>query len=236
MGLLEILLLIAGIAVCVISFRIPAKREEQLEETKELAKEEIKELVDQELSRVKEQVEGTVDETITYAVEKTERFMDRMSNEKMMAINEYSDTVMEELHKTHSEVLFLYDMLNDKHENLKNTAVEVDKAVKAAKQAGTAATMPVEQSETAEDSVQQKPAVQQKNVVQQNPAEVHGESIPDETESPEVEISFASMGMENNNEEILRLHKEGKSNVAIAKELGLGVGEVKLVIDLFEGM
>ena len=33
-------------------------------------------------------------------------------------------------------------------------------------------------------------------------------------------------------DEILRLYKEGKSNVAIAKELGIGVGEVKLVIDL----
>ena len=29
------------------------------------------------------------------------------------------------------------------------------------------------------------------------------------------------------------MHEEGKSNMAIAKELGLGVGEVKLVIDLF---
>ena len=40
----------------------------------------------------------------------------------------------------------------------------------------------------------------------------------------------------NNNELILKLHKQGKSNVAIAKELGLGVGEVNLVIDLFEVM
>lgn len=38
----------------------------------------------------------------------------------------------------------------------------------------------------------------------------------------------------NSNERILELHKRGKSNVAIAKTLGLGVGEVKLVIDLFE--
>ncbi len=38
----------------------------------------------------------------------------------------------------------------------------------------------------------------------------------------------------NSNERILELHKRGKSNVAIAKSLGLGVGEVKLVIDLFE--
>ena len=40
----------------------------------------------------------------------------------------------------------------------------------------------------------------------------------------------------NNNEKILSLHKEGMSDVAIARELGLGVGEVKLVIDLFKGM
>ena len=40
---------------------------------------------------------------------------------------------------------------------------------------------------------------------------------------------------QNSNEKILSLHKAGMSNVAIAKELGLGVGEVKLVIDLFEG-
>ncbi len=40
----------------------------------------------------------------------------------------------------------------------------------------------------------------------------------------------------NSNERILELHKAGKSNMAIAKELGLGIGEVKLVIDLFEGL
>ena len=40
---------------------------------------------------------------------------------------------------------------------------------------------------------------------------------------------------ENNNDRILRLHREGVSNVDIAKELGLGVGEVKLVINLFKG-
>ena len=38
----------------------------------------------------------------------------------------------------------------------------------------------------------------------------------------------------NNNDEILKMHKQGKSNVAIAKHLGMGVGEVKLVIDLYE--
>ena len=59
------------------------------------------------------------------------------------------------------------------------------------------------------------------------------------TDAPEVAVSFievGSRGGRNNNERILELHKTGKSNMAIAKELGLGIGEVKLVIDLFEGM
>lgn len=240
MGLLEILLILVGIVICVISFRIPAKREEQLEETKELAKEEIKGLVEQELSHVREKVEDTVDETITYAVEKTERFMDRMSNEKIMAINEYSDTVMEDIHKTHTEVLFLYDMLNDKHENVKSAAVEVDKAVKAAREAGAVNAanavkeMPRETGAAAE--AMEAKATEQKTVEPKPMEPQTAEPVSAGQESPEMEISFAGMGMENSNEEILRLHKEGKSNVVIAKELGLGVGEVKLVIDLFEGM
>ena len=40
-------------------------------------------------------------------------------------------------------------------------------------------------------------------------------------------------GRKNSNEMIRKLHSEGKSNMQIARELGLGVGEVKLVIDLF---
>ena len=62
--------------------------------------------------------------------------------------------------------------------------------------------------------------------------------VPVQEEPRGVDIRFAQ-GKDNgrnSNERILELHKAGKSNMAIAKELGLGLGEVKLVIDLFEGM
>ena len=58
------------------------------------------------------------------------------------------------------------------------------------------------------------------------------------TDQAEVEVTLNASekaGGRNSNERILELHKKGKSNMAIAKELGLGIGEVKLVIDLFEG-
>ena len=232
MNLLEILLLLAGSLIFVVSFWLPAKKEEQLEGTKELAKEEISQLVGQEMIRVKEQVTDTVDETITYAVEKTERFMDRMSNEKMMAINEYSDTVIEDIHKTHTEVMFLYDMLNDKYESLKTTAVEVDKTVKAVREAAVLGEQPGQENESEKKDTEEESLAQELSAAEEteNGLEEFGQQAAD------MDISFANVGMENNNDEILRLHREGKSKVAIAKELGLGVGEVKLVIDLFEGM
>ena len=52
-------------------------------------------------------------------------------------------------------------------------------------------------------------------------------------DEPELSFDRSNEGRKNNNEMIRRMHEEGKSNMAIAKELGLGVGEVKLVIDLF---
>lgn len=226
MGLLEILLILLGIFIVVISFRIPAMKEAEFEETKELAKDEIKELVNAELEHVKEQVEGTVDETITYAVEKTERFMDRMSNEKIMAINEYSDTVLEEINKNHTEVMFLYDMLNSKHENVKSTAAEVNEAVKAAKEVKK------------EAKEIEKINKEKKEVVETKSKRKNEEKLQEPLSEEENKIAFdiANLGAENSNEEILKLHREGKTNVEIAKELSLGVGEVKLVIDLFEGM
>lgn len=60
--------------------------------------------------------------------------------------------------------------------------------------------------------------------------------------SPENEVTallvsdFAEDMGTNSNGRILELHRAGKSNMAIARELGLGIGEVKLVIDLYEGL
>lgn len=233
MTLLEILLLLVGITIFIISYRLPAKKEEQLEETRQLAKEEITEQVNQELEHIRERIEGTVDETITYAMEKTERFMDKLTNEKMMAISQYSDSVMEDIRKDHAEVLFLYDMLNDKHENVKSAAAEVDQAVKEVRQM---------EKENVKNTMSQTP----ETVSEKRDKDVNTDTgkitetekktvVPEEEIKADPEIQFANMEMENRNDEILSLHREGKSNIAIAKELGMGVGEVKLVIDLFEG-
>ena len=242
--------------------------------------------------------------------------MERLTNEKIMAVNEYSDTVLEEINKNHKEAVFLYDMLSDKHENLKSTVSEAsakadqvkqtlkdaevtakeakDMAVKAAEAA--AANKPVEQNaplpkeeahhaaepepelteqpdfkpiearkvfvlpqaaeevakeeQTGQEDGDQKPKTARTKTAKaqtksakekaQKADQAAKDQKKEETAPKEVRVTLGTDGQEqeenrNSNDRILALHKAGKSNISIARELGLGIGEVKLVIDLFEG-
>lgn len=238
MGMLEIVLLLIGGVIFVLSFVIPVQKEEVSDETRNLAKKEIEDLVAKEMENIKSHVDDVVEESIEYSMEKTERSLERLSNEKIMAVSEYSDTVLQEIHKNHEEAIFLYDMLNDKHTNLKNTVTEVNRTVKEAaklvpeqKTAKTEAEPAVETVVPEKKSASEKKKKSGKNVTQTQKASEITDSAMD--------ISFVTGTDEagrNCNERILELRKEGKSKVAIAKELGLGVGEVKLVIDLYQNM
>ena len=101
MGITEIVLLVLGIGVFVASFVIPEKKKKLREGERELGEAQIKELLEGQLEEVQEKVADAVEGAISYALEKAERSMERISNEKIMAINEYSDTVLESIHKNH---------------------------------------------------------------------------------------------------------------------------------------
>ena len=317
MNWMEAALLILGIGAFVASFIIPEKKSKDTEKAQEIDAELIRKLIEKEMEAAKGRVSEVVDETLEYAVEKTERAAERISNEKIMAISEYSETVLADMNKTHQEIMFLYDMLNDKHENLKETAKQVDKQAKEAEEkanaAATALAAKEEASALLEKQVQlttQAVEVKKNEVKKEEPVEfvpmenkpieritldkIFGDNIPSEvvvaetatastasveTQEPKsVEVySFVEQAprverpvkkedqaakledsvqamkqqeieaaqketavsevpvQENNNDKILRMYKQGMSNVDIAKELGLGVGEVKLVINLFKG-
>ena len=135
MGIVEIVLIIAGAVICILGYLMPSRKEDVDETLQQLISEdEIRKVVDKEIEDAKTHIVNVVDETITYAMEKTERSMERVTNEKIMAVNEYSDTVLEEINKNHKEVLFLYDMLNDKHDKLKNTVSEATRTAEEIKQ------------------------------------------------------------------------------------------------------
>ncbi|MBQ9334404.1 MAG: hypothetical protein IJS12_08740 [Lachnospiraceae bacterium] len=287
--ILEIIIGALGIALLIAGYVIPARKEED-ESVETFSRDQVHEMVSEEVNAVKGRIDDIVDETVQYAIEKTERSMDRLSNEKMMAVSEYSDTVLDQINKSHEEVVFLYDMLNDKHENLKETvaeatrkADEVDEKVKNAEENLAPLVARIESRVEAEASAPapDTPAVQENDseteaagrtrprrkpvpIVKNEPV-IAAPVVPDieddeadmdpnedyledewedfddteddtDPDGPEITFSARSPGSRNSNDRILELHKAGKSNMAIAKELGLGIGEVKLVIDLFKGL
>lgn len=232
MGILEIVLLIAGVIIFTGSFFLPLGGEKNTGIDQKAAKEEIHGLVEEEMNNVRSKMQDKMEETSEDAIEKAERALERLTNEKIMAVNEYSDTVLQEIHKNHEEAMFLYDMLNSKHANIKDTVSKMDKAVKAA------------ENKTLENKTAENKAAADKTATDKTAGTVAEEKTADASQTetliqPENSPEIGFMGEtvqegQNNNEKILEMHKQGKSTVAIAKELGLGVGEVKLVIDLYK--
>ena len=226
MDILEVILLIVGIVIFIGSFLLPAGRSDAGRIDTDAAKQEIHGLIEEEMKTVRAQVQDKVEETSEDVVEKAERSLELLTNEKIMAVNEYSNTVLQEIHKNHEEAMFLYDMLNSKHANIKDTISKMDKAVKAV------------ENKTAENKVVEDKTATDKTagMVEEKTADTpKTETLIQPENSPEIGFMGETVQEgQNNNEKILEMHRQGKSTVAIAKELGLGVGEVKLVIDLYK--
>ena len=134
MSATEIILIVIGVAVFLLGYLMPARKKDLDEEVQLISEDEVRKLIAGEVEHVKERISDIVDETVNYSIEKTERAMERVTNEKIMAVNEYSDTVLEEINKNHKEVVFLYDMLNDKHDNLMSAINEATMAADDMKQ------------------------------------------------------------------------------------------------------
>ncbi|MDO4965336.1 MAG: DUF6115 domain-containing protein [Lachnospiraceae bacterium] len=283
MTALEITLLVTGVIIFALSFLIPDKGERQSKKDKEKQQEEIRRMMEKELDGMKLRVNEATNETVEYGMDKCERSLEKISNDKIMAVNEYAATIMEEMDKNHKELMFLYDMLNDKQTDIKNT---VRKAEATAKEVSDA-TKNIQPEQVYVQPVQ--PAMQQpvqEVYVNPEPVAYHGqidESIFDKMERDDIkpepkpaqietlfnralndsvdvisanEVSVetfekpqpdfvpnispddyrdASFNTEGNkNQEILMMYNNGVSVVDIARELNLGVGEVKLVIDLYK--
>ena len=252
MTAVEIIIVIVGIVLFIVSFILPVRKEELSSETKKLGEDMVRDMVNDRMKDVQSQIEDTVEETTNYAVEKAERAMERISNEKIMAVTEYSDTVLNEIHKNHEEVVFLYDMLNNKQQSLKNAVQEAAERQQKVEDIVNRAEETVRKQ--AEEPAAEEQTTASKKTGQQSATDSRTEDfvpfVIERVEPPQKKSTRAPKGKpdaaalaarnvkaekQTKNEEILRLHEEGKSNMAIAKELGLGIGEVKLVIDLYKG-
>ena len=317
MTTLEITLILVGIVFLIGSFMVKDKlSKNDLDKIADMSAEELKVITEKEIKNAESAIDGMLDEHIASKTDETKRNLEKETNSKIMAINEYSDTVLDSINKSHNEIMFLYSMLNDKHEELTRLSGNIEKITAQAKKTfesveaskinnlsnktvlnakpvvnaapvsnhqavtesrgiassdivtGTKNTASVKkQNVSAQNMMSQHAAAQ--NIMSQNTV-VRNTAVPN-TVVPNMaaqnavvqNVAVSNMTAQNmtasnttmqsrnlsdtdvqsgrvydiseinHNPQILRLYKSGKNIVEIAKELGLGKGEVKLVIDLY---
>ncbi len=232
---LEVILILIGVAFILVSFFVEEKlSHKDLERLTSLSEKEMKVIVERQLKGAETVIDDSISEGVSEAAEVAKRAMEKETNEKIMAINEYSDTVIESMNKTHSEIIFLYNMLNDKHVELTRFADQLRDFSKQVKSSGNEMLYSVaEATKELENNLQRKipPAVE--------PEEP--DLFEREEESTQAEVQEQREQREereeraNHNESILALRDEGVPDVEIARQLGLGLGEVRLVIELYRG-
>ena len=245
MGALEIVIIIIGIIVIVGSFFLP-EGNKGVEIS--IPDEVIKEIIEKETKKAIFQIEEHTEEKISSVTAKTERSMEKLSNEKIMAIDEFSNTILEKIYKNHEEAVFLYDMLSNKHVQLKNTLGELEKNIKIYKEENIRKNEDVAMDYSDFADNKEKWAEQEsvgKNMLlneistgictKRAEEEIHTENTVNSEETEGLDQGEEKKEKVEDKDLILKYHKEGKSDVEIAKILGMGVGEVKLIIGLFEG-
>lgn len=253
MTTLEITLIIIGVVFLIGSFMVNDKlSHKDLDKIADMSAEELKIITEKEVTAAKKDLSDALDEEITQKQDETKRSLEKEANSKIMAINEYSDTVLDSINKAHNEIMFLYSMLNDKHDELTQISGDIEKASSRLRSSFEPLSADsLKQAEKPAVAVQ-KPAEPKPGAMQQDtqPAEAVRVSETKATAAPaaaasiSVEASDAALGTPagsnanadiiNHTHEILKLYKAGKSNVEIAKLLSLGTGEVKLIIDLYK--
>ena len=114
MVILEAVMIVIGLGAIIMSYRIAGSKEQkQQEQTTQAAASEPGEYTVHE-KEIIEKLNGYQEEMLAEASEQ----LSRMSNDKLMGMNEYSEEVLQRISKNHEEVVFLYDMLKEKEEDI----------------------------------------------------------------------------------------------------------------------
>lgn len=304
MNIIEIIMLIGGIAVYIASYFVGNKKD-----SGSVAVHVDAELSEEDKIKIQNQIDSIIKDKIDNVSEQAEAQMDKISNTKMLELNDYAETIMNEINRNHNETVFLYDMLNEKAKEVKNTVKDVNiakkevdsiqihnrKALEADKSFSDSAEVsadkelskkPVKPAETKSYGYKKSTPSGSKDLAKERLMELVRQSnekarvqvtvdsagikeqinIPEAAaventddmakkvskgrKSPEKKSASKSSSAKQaavkaeiiaadfpadmtNNDRIIELSKRGVSNKDIAKLLNIGIGEVKLVVDLF---
>ncbi len=262
MTAVEVVLLLIGVVFLLGSFFITEKlSSSEISRVAQLSEEELRIVMNRELEQASARISDMADKAVDLSMDKIQRILERDCNEKIMAISEYSESAMEQLNKFNKEVTFLYSMLGDKHNELDECMAELDIQMEElrdlsaqAKQADQRirqfaeqripAAQPTVHRAPAYAPVQEMPKVKTTPMMPQTEPERMAEP-PIQTEYPEA-VAAAELleettaeptaaGQPSGKETILERYRAGEDLTDIARDLGMGIGEVRLFVELYKG-
>ena len=281
----EVVLLLCGIICVAVSFIMGDSKKKNTDD-----KDYDANLTEEQKEDIRRQVTDIIDEEMLNASEKTEVSLDKISNTKILEMNEYADNILGEINRNHNEAVFLYDMLNDKAKEVKSTVKDVNVTKKQVEkiqaEVTSAAANPEEDNAYADksgDKSQRRsehefrsmtpeivreidmPVTSEYDDSQENDSygtggadindgmdmvspqelmavsQMLGQDIQQNIQQNIQTVSTQDNGMHDNgthglnrNDEILSMYESGMDSRQIAKELNLGIGEVRLVTDLYK--
>lgn len=126
--MLDVSLVVIGFIIVAISYFISEKIEDGkgLSEGAEILGQGREIWSKKDEKRVTEQIEAITARKIEEAEEQADDELSKLSNEKIMAVDEFSNQILEKIEKNHKDVVFLYNMLNEKQEEIKKMITEAD--------------------------------------------------------------------------------------------------------------
>lgn len=226
----EIVLIIVGVVFLLVSFLIQEKLSpKDMEEITKLSEKELKIIVERQLKNSGDKIESVIERVLEEEQEEVKRATEKETNEKIMAIDEFSNTIMDSMNKTHNEILFLYNMLNDKHAELTDMTAKINQFSEQIR--NTESEVLANLSRAVKEVEKEAALPQQKKEPVISPQAEAAVEVPQEPDVPQEKKEDTN----NHNGRILAMHQQGMSDVEIARALGLGLGEVRLVIGLFRG-
>lgn len=307
MSPVEIVFASLGVLLLLVSCLITGRKEEP----DAASVQSLLDLTEEQKRDLEGKIDHMLEERTDYLVVKTDDYMSKISNEKIMAVHDFTTQIMEKINNNHQEVVFLYDMLNQKEAEIKATVQVLEEEKKSLKESvedvvhltkqlnaiikrseakggqpsseespSSKKTVPekLSRKETSSETAARGKTGKGKETAEQE-AQTDGilaygeasrkaasggkskkasekssggkaaarakaksgallKAAPatgrEDAVSEEAQLELPEMIQpDNKSEEILRLHRQGKSVLEISKVLGLGQGEVRLVIGLY---
>lgn len=244
MSALEIALLIFGLILIIVSFFLVDKNQGAVENTVPVP--DMK-----QLNVISERAIRDMNTNANKLLESTQDQLEEISNDKIMAVNEYSDQVLAKIDSNHKETVFLYQMLQDKEKELKETVnrieslrIELEKQGAGSSTAASGQAAPVisdaprkldigMEDFSFDDDSNPEPVQDDTNLKKMKSKDRAKQRISYVSNDVKQDMKKNAPEKNEKTNEVINLYKKNKSVLEISKLLNMGQGEVKLIIELY---